>query len=79
MKRRVKKVAITRQFLEMLFMGEEQHYRIKNPLPNGTRIVQIGYDIATDTVIGIIEHESFPEVHEANVPSHYMLELETIT
>jgi len=73
MKRRIKWVAVSREFLNDLFVGKEVHFKIENPLPEDAKIVQIGYDINRNVIMAFVESETFPEVGEADIPEAYML------
>jgi len=72
LKRRIKIVGITKELLKLFFLGEELHWKINNPLPKDSKIVQIGYDVYTNSLLAFIESKEFPEIGECETPEWYL-------
>jgi len=71
---RVRRIAMTRTFLENLFMGEEQHYKINNPLPEDIEIIHFDYVLPFDRLEIIVKSKKFDEVKEnEEIPWYWLI------
>lgn len=61
--------ALSRGTIELLLSGRV----VCTDLPPGAKVLRMGYDFATDAVILLLDHESYPPVEENHQPQYTTL------
>lgn len=72
---RVKRVMIpARQYADNICKRQKYRIEVVEGVPTDAKLVRFDYDICSDRVVAVYEHETFPEVPEGTmIPEFYPL------